>query len=233
MGVDVAAFERATPLPQGRTVLAIGRLVEKKGFDVLVDALAQLPDVTPADRRRRAAARAARGAGAALRRARRAARQPRAGRRAGRARGAPTCWRCRASSRATATATRCRSSSRRRWRWGCRRRQRRGRAARVRARPVGVPAPPGDADALAGCSCARRCALGPAARRRPGRRRARGCRRTPTSTPRRADGEVIEGRPRAGWGARRRTSTRRRGLSAIVRQPALIAQRCSGVSSGG
>ena len=46
MGVDAPAFVRRTQLPQGRTVLGVGRLVEKKGFDVLIDAVAQLPDVT-------------------------------------------------------------------------------------------------------------------------------------------------------------------------------------------
>jgi glycosyltransferase involved in cell wall biosynthesis len=45
MGVDAATFHRATPLPGGQEVLAVGRLVEKKGFDVLIDAVAQLPDV--------------------------------------------------------------------------------------------------------------------------------------------------------------------------------------------
>jgi len=45
MGVDAAAFERDEPLPGARTVLAVGRLVEKKGFGVLVDAAAQLGDV--------------------------------------------------------------------------------------------------------------------------------------------------------------------------------------------
>ncbi|MDQ3677377.1 MAG: glycosyltransferase, partial [Actinomycetota bacterium] len=45
MGVDTEAFRRSKPLPGGRTVLAIGRLVEKKGFHVLVDALADIADV--------------------------------------------------------------------------------------------------------------------------------------------------------------------------------------------
>jgi len=45
MGVDAATFRRATPLPGGREVLAVGRLVEKKGFDVLIDAVAQVPGV--------------------------------------------------------------------------------------------------------------------------------------------------------------------------------------------
>jgi colanic acid/amylovoran biosynthesis glycosyltransferase len=45
MGVQLDAFRRQTSLPGGRDVVAVGRLVEKKGFDVLVDAMAQLPDV--------------------------------------------------------------------------------------------------------------------------------------------------------------------------------------------
>ncbi|MDX6677814.1 MAG: hypothetical protein QOE31_1866 [Solirubrobacteraceae bacterium] len=45
MGVDPGAFTRSAPLPGGRTVLAVGRLVEKKGFDVLVAAAALVPGV--------------------------------------------------------------------------------------------------------------------------------------------------------------------------------------------
>jgi glycosyltransferase involved in cell wall biosynthesis len=45
MGVDAGAFRRTRPLPGGRRVLAVARLVEKKGLDVLVEAAARLRDV--------------------------------------------------------------------------------------------------------------------------------------------------------------------------------------------
>jgi colanic acid/amylovoran biosynthesis glycosyltransferase len=45
MGVDPQRFERTTPYPGGRNVLAVGRLIEKKGFGYLVEAAKSLPDV--------------------------------------------------------------------------------------------------------------------------------------------------------------------------------------------
>lgn len=46
MGVDADVWARSGPLPGGRRVVAVGRLVEKKGFDDLLDALALAPGVT-------------------------------------------------------------------------------------------------------------------------------------------------------------------------------------------
>jgi glycosyltransferase involved in cell wall biosynthesis len=46
MGIDPEVFRRTRPYPGGRTVLAIGRLVEKKGFTDLIAAAGLLPDVT-------------------------------------------------------------------------------------------------------------------------------------------------------------------------------------------
>ena len=44
MGVDPTVFRRVGEHPGGRTVLAIGRLVEKKGFEVLAEAATRLRD---------------------------------------------------------------------------------------------------------------------------------------------------------------------------------------------
>jgi glycosyltransferase involved in cell wall biosynthesis len=46
MGVDPESFKRTTRYPGGRNVLAVGRLIEKKGFEYLVEAARSLPDVT-------------------------------------------------------------------------------------------------------------------------------------------------------------------------------------------
>jgi glycosyltransferase involved in cell wall biosynthesis len=45
MGVDPERFKRTRPYPGGRTVVAVGRLVEKKGVAYLVEAARALPDV--------------------------------------------------------------------------------------------------------------------------------------------------------------------------------------------
>jgi glycosyltransferase involved in cell wall biosynthesis len=50
MGVDPEAFRRATPYPGGRHLVAVGRLIEKKGFAHLIDAVAELEPERPLDR---------------------------------------------------------------------------------------------------------------------------------------------------------------------------------------
>jgi glycosyltransferase involved in cell wall biosynthesis/GT2 family glycosyltransferase len=50
MGVDALRFRREAPYPGGRRVLAVGRLVQKKGFADLIDATALLEDERPLDR---------------------------------------------------------------------------------------------------------------------------------------------------------------------------------------
>jgi colanic acid/amylovoran biosynthesis glycosyltransferase len=49
MGVDPARFERGAPYPGGRRVLAVGRLVPKKGFPDLIEAAALLERDRPLD----------------------------------------------------------------------------------------------------------------------------------------------------------------------------------------
>jgi glycosyltransferase involved in cell wall biosynthesis/GT2 family glycosyltransferase len=50
LGVDTGTFRRTAPYPGGRTVVSVGRLVEKKGFEYLIDAAALLRDREALDR---------------------------------------------------------------------------------------------------------------------------------------------------------------------------------------
>lgn len=50
MGVDPETFKRSHPHPEGRRLLAVGRLVEKKGFSYLIEAVAELERTAPIER---------------------------------------------------------------------------------------------------------------------------------------------------------------------------------------
>lgn len=50
MGVDGERFRRQASYPGKRRLVAVGRLVEKKGFADLIEAMARLEDTAPADR---------------------------------------------------------------------------------------------------------------------------------------------------------------------------------------
>ena len=50
MGVDDETFHRSRPYPGGRSVVAVGRLVEKKGFAYLVEAVRKLETTAPVER---------------------------------------------------------------------------------------------------------------------------------------------------------------------------------------
>jgi len=49
MGIDPQRFRRHSPPPDGRSVLAIGRLVEKKGFGHLIDAVSLIAERRPVE----------------------------------------------------------------------------------------------------------------------------------------------------------------------------------------
>jgi glycosyltransferase involved in cell wall biosynthesis len=49
LGIDTASYRRSRPQPAGRTVVAVGRMVEQKGFRHLVEAAAELERSDPLD----------------------------------------------------------------------------------------------------------------------------------------------------------------------------------------